>query len=316
MAIRIGIGLAGFPFEGARGFFEWIDLLEAGDFDSFWQTDRLVSRAPALECMATMAAVAGRTSRLKFGMSVAVVTFRDPLVLAKQCATIDHLSSGRLLPAFGIGPAVAPEWRATGRDPKGRGAAADEALALMARLWSEERVDFEGEHFRYRGASIAPRPVQDPLPLWIGGSSGAAIRRTARLGSGWLAGIQTPEQVAPVTARIREASLAEGRPLDPEHYGAGFSFRFGSFDDPVVQDTVRALSRFAKDLDPKRYLAVGGAEEILARLEEYRAAGASKFVLRPMGADAADVMEQTRRLAAEVLPAVHGAPSAGAEAGT
>ena len=300
------MGLAGLPFANARDFWQWIDLLEAGDVDSFWQTDRLVSRDPSLESISTMAALAGRTRRLKFGMSVTVVTFRDPLVLAKQCATIDYLSEGRLLPAFGVGPAVAPEWRATGRDKKGRGARADEALTLLSRLWSEDSVDFEGEHYQYRGAAIAPRPVQDPLPLWIGGSSEAAIRRTARLGTGWLAGIQTPDQVAPVVARIREESEAEGRAMDPEHYGAGLSFRFGSPDDAVVKATAEALTRFTPDLAPERYLAVGGAAEIAARVDEYLAAGVSKFVLRPMATDSADVMRQTERLDAEVSPAIHG----------
>jgi probable F420-dependent oxidoreductase len=316
VGVRIGIGLAGFPFGSAREFWRWIELLEQGDFDSFWQTDRLVSRDPQLESISTMAALAGATSRLKFGMSVTVVTFRDPLVLAKQCATIDYLSNGRLLPAFGVGPAVAPEWRAMGLDKRGRGARADEALALLARLWSEERVDFEGEYYRYQGASIAPRPVQDPLPLWVGGSSEAAIRRTARLATGWLAGIQTPEQVAPVVARIREESRRIARPIDPDHFGAGFSFRFGGFDDPVVQATAGALGRFAQDLEPKRYLAVGGAAEILARIDDYREAGISKFVLRPMASDPKDVLLQTRRLAEEVLPAVHAAKAGGAGAGS
>ncbi|MGH0030082.1 MAG: LLM class flavin-dependent oxidoreductase [Myxococcota bacterium] len=306
MAVRVGLGLAGLPFASAPDFWSWIDLLEETGVDSFWQTDRLVSRDATLESMSTMAALAGRTRRLKFGMSVTVVTFRDPLVLAKQCATIDWLSGGRLLPAFGVGPAVAPEWRATGRDPKGRGARADEALTLLSRLWSEERVDFEGEHFRYRGASIAPRPVQQPLPLWIGGSSRAAVRRTARLGTGWLAGIQTPAQVKPVVERIREAADAEGRAIDPEHYGAGFSFRFGSASEPIVEATAKALARFTPGLEPERYLAVGGADEIAARIGEYRAAGVSKFVLRPMAGDAAEVMTQTERLVSEVLPGIHG----------
>ncbi len=305
MAIRIGIGLANLPFDGAKGFWRWIEQLESGGFDSFWQTDRLVSKEPILESIATMAALAGATERLKFGMSVTVVTFRDPLVLAKQCATIDYLSGGRLLPAFGVGPAVAPEWRATGRESRGRGARADEALTLIARLWSEPRVDFEGEFFQYRGAMISPRPVQDPLPLWIGGSSEAAIRRTARIGTGWIAGIQTPAQVAPVVARIRSEAAAMGREIDAEHYGAGFSFRFGSWEDGVVQATARVISRFAEGLDPRDYLAVGGSREILERLDEYRKAGISKFVLRPMADDGADLEEQTRRLSEEVLPAVH-----------
>jgi probable F420-dependent oxidoreductase len=306
MAVRIGVGLAGFPFADAGDFWKWIELLEESGFDSFWQTDRLVSRDPQLESISTMAALAGATSRLKFGMSVTVVTFRDPLVLAKQCATIDYLSNGRLLPAFGVGPAIAPEWKAMGLEKQGRGKRADEALTLLARLWSEEKVDFEGEYYRYQGARISPRPVQNPLPLWIGGSSKAAIQRTARLGTGWLAGIQTPEQVAPVISGIREEAQRIGRSIDPEHFGAGFSFRFGSWDDAVVQATASALSRFTKDLEPKRYIAAGGASDILARIEEYKAAGASKFVLRPMGTDTDDVMRQTRRLAEEVLPAVHG----------
>ena len=306
MAVRIGIGLANLPFDDARGFWRWVEQLERSGYDSFWQTDRLISREPMLESIASMAALAGATERLKFGMSVTVVTFRDPLVLAKQCATIDFLSGGRLLPAFGVGPAVAPEWRATGREPAGRGRRADEALTLLARLWSEPSVDFQGEFYRYQGAVIAPRPVQQPLPLWIGGSSEAAIRRTVRLGSGWLAGIQTPAQVAAVVARIRSQARAAGRAIDPEHYGAGFSFRFGDWSDPVVQATARGLTRFSQGLDPRDYLAVGGAREIEARLAEYREAGISKFVLRPMATDAGDMQRQTRRLAEEVLPAVHG----------
>ena len=78
-------------------------MCEEGGVDSIWQTDTLVSKEPMLECMTTMAALAGATKKLKFGMNVASVALRDPLVLAKQCATIDVLSNGRILPAFGIG---------------------------------------------------------------------------------------------------------------------------------------------------------------------------------------------------------------------
>lgn len=303
--VRIGIGVFGFPFEGARDFWRLVECCEESGVDSLWQSDRLVSRERGLESITTMAALAGATERLKFGMGVTVVSFRDPLVLAKQCATIDWLSDGRLLPAFGVGSAVAPEWRAIALPRARRGARADEALELVARLWSEERVSFEGEFHRYRDVSIAPRPVQKPLPLWIGGSSPAAVRRTARLGTGWLAGIQDPAQVAPVVAAIREASAREGRPLDPEHYGAGFPFRFGSPDEPCVQRTARALARIAPALDTGAYLAVGDAASILRRLDEYRAAGISKFVLRPVAKGPRDLIEQTRRLAAEVLPCVH-----------
>jgi len=122
MSVRIGFGLANLPFEDARELWRWVDLLEDGGVDSLWQTDRLISKQPMLESMSFMAALAGATEKLKFGMNVVVLPFRDPLVLAKQCATIDYLSGGRFLPAFGVGRAVAPEFEGAGRSPKARGA--------------------------------------------------------------------------------------------------------------------------------------------------------------------------------------------------
>jgi probable F420-dependent oxidoreductase len=305
LKVRLGVGLANFSLEGPKSFWRWIRLCEESGIDSFWQTDRLVSQEPFLESMSAMAAVAGATERLKFGMNVTVVTFRDPLLLAKQCATIDYLSDGRLLPAFGVGPAVAPEFAATQWSSAGRGARADEALEVMRRLWTEDEVTYRGKYFSYTNASIAPRPAQSNLPLWIGGSSPAAIRRTARVGTGWLAGIQTPAQVAPVVEAISKAAKECGRSIDPDHYGAGFAFRFGSWDDPLVERSARGLARFAPELDPRDYFAVGDAGAILDRIAQFKAAGVSKFVLRPIAADDADFMDQTHRLIDEVLPIAH-----------
>ena len=154
MAIGIGLGMAEFPFSSANAFWKWVELCEDGGVDSIWQTDRLVSKVPFLETMSTMAALAGATRKLKFGMNVASVGLRDPLLLAKQCATVDFLSNGRILPAFGVGSPIAPDWEATGRTSKGSGKIADEALTLIARLWAEEKVTFEGEHFHYEDARI------------------------------------------------------------------------------------------------------------------------------------------------------------------
>ena len=227
MSVRIGMGIANFPFTDHRGFWRWIERCEDGDVDSIWQTDRLIGPQPFLESMSTMAALAGGTERLKFGMNVVVVPFRDPLVLAKECATIDFLSGGRMLPAFGVGGALAPEFRATSRPMKGRGGLADEALGLMVRLWAGETVTFAGQHYQYEEAVIAPLPVQDPLPLWIGGDSKAAIRRTATIGTGWLGGLHNPAQVRGVVSAIKQAAVAAGRTIDDDHYGASFAYRFG-----------------------------------------------------------------------------------------
>jgi probable F420-dependent oxidoreductase len=304
VSVRIGLGVIGFPFSSQRAFFRWLDLCEESDIDSLWLSDRLVSPGPMLEPMSALAAVAGATERLKFGMNAVVLPFRDPLVLAKECATIDFLSGGRLLPVFGVGADNAPEWSATGREPGGRGALSDEMLELMARLWSEDSVTHEGRHFRYRGVSVNPKPVQQPLPMWIGGSSEAAIRRTARLGSGWLAGVQSPAQVAPVVRAIRAAAKEAGREIDPDHYGAGFPFRFGSWDEPIVERTAKAYARLG-GADASASMAVGGASDIVAKADEYREAGISKFVLRPIAAGDEEMAFQVQRLIDEVLPVVH-----------
>jgi probable F420-dependent oxidoreductase len=302
MSIGIGLGIAGFPFSSSDAFMSWIDLCEERGVDSVWLSERLVSRQPTLELMTTFGIIAGRTERLKFGMNAIVVSLRDPLILAKECASLDYLSGGRLLPVFGVGGDVNPEFKATNRNPKGRGAQSDEALDIMAALWTGEPVTYTGKYYQYDQAIISPRPAQDPLPLWIGGSSEAAIRRTARIGTGWLAGLQSPAQVAPVVAAIRTQSAAAGRPLDDDHYGAGFAFRFGSNEEPVVQRQAAALARIPDGPNPADYIAVGDAAAIADRVRQYIDAGISKFVLRPIADSDDELLSQTQRLTEEVIP--------------
>ncbi|MCP4068755.1 MAG: LLM class flavin-dependent oxidoreductase, partial [Phycisphaeraceae bacterium] len=141
MAVRIGVGLGGFPFDTIDEFRTWLDVCENSEIDSIWQSDRVISRDPSLEPMTLLSIVAGATRRLKFGTNAVVLPFRDPITFARQCATLDHLSAGRFFPAVGIGDRDAPEWEATGRSPKGRGRRADEALEVITRLWRAENVD-------------------------------------------------------------------------------------------------------------------------------------------------------------------------------
>jgi probable F420-dependent oxidoreductase len=299
--VAVGLGLMEFPFSGAGGYWRWVDLCEGGGVDSIWQTDHLVSREPILECMTAVAALAGRTRRLKFGMNVASMALRDPVLLAKQCATIDVLSEGRLLPAFGIGSPRGPEWKALHLDTSTRGQKTDEGLEIVKRLWSEDSVDYEGVHYRLTGASISPKPVQANLPMWIGGSSAAAVRRTARIGTGWQGGQETPEEAARVVSAIKAAAAAAGRAIDEDHYGAAFAFRFGRNDDPGMARMLDAY-RERTGRDPLKYFAIGNAGTILARLAEYVEAGVSKFILRPAARGDDEMLAQTRRLIEEVLP--------------
>ncbi|MGD9600749.1 MAG: LLM class flavin-dependent oxidoreductase [Gammaproteobacteria bacterium] len=305
MAIRAGFGIASFPFDTPRSWFEWVQLLERYRVDSVWQTDRLVSPDPYLETISVMATLAGCTERIKFGMNAIVAPLRDPLLLAKQCATIDYLSNGRLLPMFGVGYPNAVEWKTTGQNPGERGARATEIFQLLARLWSEESVSFDGRFFHYENVTIAPRPVQQPLPLWIGGNAEAALKRTARLGTGWIGGIASPEQVAHAIVTIRHEAEVVGRRIDPDHFGASLAFRIGSLDDPEVSafPLVRRAG-IGDEIDLRPLLAVGTVQDVIARIEQYKAAGASKFVLLPIALGDRDMFDQTRRACEEILPAI------------
>jgi alkanesulfonate monooxygenase SsuD/methylene tetrahydromethanopterin reductase-like flavin-dependent oxidoreductase (luciferase family) len=172
----------------------------------------------------------------------------------------------------------------------------------MARLWAGESVDFSGVHFQYAGARIAPLPVQQPLPLWIGGHSPAAIRRTARIGTGWLGGLMPASAIAGVVEAIRGECAKTGRAIDPDHYGATLPFRFGSADDPLVQ---RFASRAAaRSAGAEGRIVVGKPADLVARIQQYVAGGVSKFVLLPLAQGTQDVSEQTARAIGEVLPAV------------
>lgn len=303
MTIGAGIGIANYPFEHADEFWAWVDLCDHARINSLWQSDRIIGSDPFLECMSVMAALAGRTTHVKFGMNVASLGLRDPVLTAKACATIDVLSNGRLLPAFGIGSARSRDYVATGTNTRGRGKRMDEGLEIISRLWTEASVTFSGEFYQLDEAAIAPQPVQKPMPLWVGGSAPKAVERTAKWATGWQAGLESPEEVAPVIDAIKAALPRYERNIDEDHYGAGFAFRFGDPDEPIVQRNDKMLSK-RLNKDPGRLRAVGGTGEIMSLLADFRAAGVHKFILRPIATDSQDLMIQTQRLIDEILPEV------------
>ena len=306
MTIRIGVGLGlgGFPFETIDAFRRWLDVCENSNIDSIWHSDRVVSREPAFEPMTLLSVIAGATKRLKFGTNAVVLPFRDPVTFARQCATLDFLSDGRFLPTVAIGRGDAPEWEATGRDPKGRGARADEALEVMTRLWSAENVDFQGEHFSLKAATINPRPKQQPLPLWLGGSSKAAVRRTARYGSGWLAPLQSPAEAGVTVAEIKAEAARIGRPIPDDHYGATILFKIGKPSEDqrtkASPDTNPAKAAYQQRLQSIQ--AIGEPDEVLARIREFAAQGVTKFIAIPMAQTEEEMIQQCRLLSSEVIP--------------
>ena len=163
---------------------------EAG-FDSVWATDHIVMpeelKEPygeLLEPLTTLAYIAARTERLKLGTSVIVLAQRNPILVAKQAATLDAFSGGRVMLGFGAGWAER-EFAFLNADFARRGKAMDESIGLMRALWRDDPVDFDGELFHVRGAVFRPKPVKGSIPVWIGGNGPTAVRRAAELGDGW-----------------------------------------------------------------------------------------------------------------------------------
>ncbi|MBA4864874.1 LLM class F420-dependent oxidoreductase [Streptomyces sp. PSKA54] len=174
--------------------------------------------APAMSTVwydpvATLSFLAGVTERVRLLSHVAVVGLRHPLVTAKQYATLDHLSGGRLILGVGAGH-VPEEFEALGVDFAGRGAVLDEAIdALKAALGPDEFPEHHGKLYAFEGLGQRPRPAQDRVPLWVGGSSPAAVRRAALKGDGWLPQgdprDRLPHQIARLRRLREEAGIAE-----------------------------------------------------------------------------------------------------------
>lgn len=303
MSIRVGIGYGLAPNASPQDYWRWVELCEASGIDSIWHSDQLLGES--LEPLAMMAGLAARTERLRFGMNALVVPFRDPLAVAKQIASIDYMSGSRLLPIFGVGQASDPYWEATGHLAAGRGKRADEAIVLIRALLEEEEVVFDGAYYRYHGPGIWPRPAK-PIPLWIGGDSPAAIRRTAAMGDGWLGGLTSVGKNAEVISRIKAGLTENGRQIDDDHYGATVLFRIGAPDDDAVlrmQDLLSSrLGRSGSEMN--EIIACGTAKAIIAHFRKHIAGGAAKFVAIPIAHDSNDLLDQTRRLAGDIIPAL------------
>lgn len=276
MKIRIGVGLGTHSLTNdAETFGPYVDAVEALGFDSLWLSERLTGDAP--DPLVALAVAAGRTTRLKLGTSVLVVPGRNPVILAKELASLDRLSAGRLLPAVGLGAPTPVEHRAFGVSRKERSAWFDEALPLMRRLWTEDEVDHAGTRFRVEGVSLRPRPVQDPLEVWLGGVGPSELRRCGRLGDGWLPSFCTPDDVAAGWPVVTAAAAANDREIDPEHLGALVTYARGAIPDRVAG----LLARRRPDLDPGDVIPAG-LPALRERLETFIAAGASKFVVLPL----------------------------------
>jgi probable F420-dependent oxidoreductase len=285
MKVRIGLAIGQWPIKDAQAgaILDLVDSLEALEVDSLWMSDRLVSSQLILEPITFLSHIAGRLRKMKLGTSTLVLPTRNPIVLAKELATLDFLSHGRLFPAIGLGGDESKDLQAIGVNTKERAGRTDEMIVLMRRLWSEENVTFKGRFFSVQDTTIMPRPWQkNGLPIWIGGRSQAALRRTGRLGDGWLVSSVSPEEVQSGIETIRAHAAEAGRHVPEDHYGVLIPFYFADSAEIALEIAGPSI-RPRADLPIGAFTAFGNPAQVRAKIEAYIAAGATKFVLRPCG---------------------------------
>lgn len=204
--MKIGIGLPNtVPGTPGDRLLEWARRAEEAGFSGLATIDRVVY--PSYDTLTTLAAAAGATSRIELVSNILLAPLYSPLMLAKSAASIDQLSGGRLTLGMAVG-GRADDYAAAGRDFSRRGRDFDASLELMHHAW-------RGEAFAY-GAAVTPSPVRDDrVPLLIGGTSEAAVRRTVTWGAGWTAGGGGPDMAGPFMARVRDAWREAGRDGEP-----------------------------------------------------------------------------------------------------
>jgi len=207
---------------GREGLGRMGPLAEELGYDSIWLGEHVVvpdphvkpspmqPEDPILDGPVALAFLAAHTERITLATGIVILPQRNPLVLAKQLASLDVVSGGRLVFGMGVGY-LEPEMEAIGVPMERRGARADEYLAAMRALWEQEHPSFEGEFVSFSGVNAHPRPLQSPLPVIVGGRTPAAHRRAVRSGDGWYGFWLDQERTAEQLAGIREALADAGR---------------------------------------------------------------------------------------------------------
>ena len=283
---------------------------------ALWLSDHLFlnkdsTATNCLEAWSALAALAVDTKTIRLGTMVTSQSYRNPALLAKIAAGVDHMSNGRL--EFGVGAGWKEvEYKAYGYDFPPAGTRVDqlvETLEICTRMWTEDRATFVGKHYRIENALCAPKPVQRPLPIWIGGRKPRILRIGAKWAQAfnWLpeGGFPTPEQVRGGMRDIDEACAAVKR--DPKTLRRGvFLYALIGEDERRANEIVAEVAAKAKQSPDEWRTArpgamVGSPEQVAKRLREHIAAGAQDAnVMFPFGHDVA----MTRLLGEKVAPAL------------
>ena len=249
----------------------------------------------ALETFSILGVVAGATEKLRLVPSVLVLPYRNPVLTAKMVASLDVLSGGRVTLGVGVGWLKEEFEALKSPDFERRGAVTDEWIAIYKQLWSQSPATFAGKFYSYRDIHCEPFPLQKPHPpIWVGGHSRAALRRTARHGDGWhpvgavAASPLPPQEMRAHLQTLKQMTEAEGR---------DFSALQISYKAPLYDTGI-------PDRDGTRRSFSGHPDEIAGDIRSFAAIGVHELIFDFRGESIANSIERLQRFAAQVMPLV------------
>ncbi|HVA14370.1 MAG TPA: LLM class flavin-dependent oxidoreductase [Stellaceae bacterium] len=300
--VSLGISLP-YSFPDARVDHAYIRRFvrraEALGFDDGWLTEGILNPNFVLEPVTYIAHLAALTETIRFGISVIILNYRNPIQLAKQLATVDHLSNGRLTVGFGLGGGTSL-YPAFGIDEKKRVSRFEEAFKVMNALWTQERVTLDGQFWKLSNQGMQPRPLQKPrIPVFLGGHSEPAMRRAIRLAGGWMAAGSTGSEESLDDLARMHGYLAEAG-VDPKSFWLSKRIYIAVEDDEAKarQKLNAALSYQYAGRDQSHVGLAATPSQAVAWLKRFIDAGVNHILLNPCY----EHESQMETLATKVVP--------------
>jgi probable F420-dependent oxidoreductase len=282
------------------GYFRAVaELAEEVGYDSLWAGDHISFHNPILDVTVALACFAARTERIAIGAAVVLLPLRHPSLVAREFASLDWISGGRIVLGVGVGGEGAKDFEAVGIDPGERGVRTDESMRALRVLFAGPDASFAGRFFSFEGVTIEPQPLQPGgPPVWVGGGSKAARRRAGQLGDGWIPIWVSPERFAEGLADVRRHAEEAGRNsgaiaaavMCPALVGEGSRERLAAHLE----------QRYTMDVKPylvDRYCIAGSEDECAARLRDYADAGCEHLIFNIGCAAGDELLDQAQRLA-------------------
>lgn len=280
--------------------------LDASGLHSLWVGDHIAFHIPVVESLSLLSFVAAATERIELATGVLLLPLRHPTLTAKITGTVDMLSGGRLILGVGVGGEYPPEFAAVGANLAERGPRTDEAIEILRRHWTEQKVEHHGRFHDFGPVKIEPKPVRPGgPPIIVGGRKAVSMRRAGRLGDGYISHMCDAATYAANLRAIAGHAREAGRAGRPFHTAA---LLFTVLDDSYEAAHDRAAKMLGTIYNTdfreasKRYCLLGKPEHCLEQLRTFAKAGCRHFVLSALS-DPDEIIERATR---DMIPALSG----------